>query len=68
VAFTAKDEAGTDVTTTMLDAVKNAYTTTLIKPYIKGGTSGKRYFIIMQVDTNGDSHREYVIELLVQDI
>jgi hypothetical protein len=68
VAFTAKDSSGTDVSATLLDAVKNTYTTTLIKPYIKGGTSGNRYYIIMHVDTNGDNHREYVIELLVQDL
>lgn len=67
VAFSAKDAAGTDVSATLLDAVKNTYTTTLIKPYVRGGTSGTRYYVIMRVSTNGDNHREYVIELLVQD-
>lgn len=68
VAFSAKDEAGVDVTATLLDAVKNTYTATLIKPYIRGGTSGKRYYIIMHVDTTFDNHREYVIEMLVMDL
>ncbi|MCU0589849.1 MAG: hypothetical protein MUC33_01295 [Desulfobacterales bacterium] len=67
VTFSAKDAAGTDVSATLLDAAKNTFTTTLIKPYVRGGTSGTRYYVIMRVSTNGDNHREYVIELLVHD-
>lgn len=68
VAFSAKDEQGTDVSATLLNAAKNTYTNTLVKPYIQGGTSGKRYWVIMRVDSSGDNHREFVIELLVRDI
>lgn len=67
VAFSAKTEAGLDVTSTLLASAKNTYTSTTIKPYVQGGTSGTRYYVVLRVDTNGDNHREFLIELLVRD-
>lgn len=61
VAFSAKDTAGTVVTSTVLDATKNTNTTTIIKPYIKAGTSGTDYIIAMKVTTaEGDIGTFYI--------
>ena len=53
VAYTAYDEDGTDVSTTVLDADSHENTTTVIQPYIKGGLDAEIYKIKMLVTTAG---------------
>lgn len=67
VSFAAKDAAGNGVTDTLLDPAKNTYSASTIKPYIQGGVSGTRYYVLLRVESSGGNFREFVIELLVQD-
>lgn len=62
VTFSATDEAGSDVSATALDAGKNAYTTSVLKPWIKGAaTDDKRYTVKMTVTTvNGEIMTFYI--------
>ena len=56
VAYSAVDASGRDVATTVLDDAKHSNTTTVIKPFIKGGGSGgKRYTIKCIVTTNASN-------------
>ncbi len=43
VAYSAVDGDGNDATATVLDAAKHTNTTTVIKPYIKGGLDDTIY-------------------------
>jgi len=53
VTYSAFDELGTDVTATVLDALKHTNTNTVVKPWIKGGgTNNKQYTVQMDVTTN----------------
>jgi len=68
VAFVAKDENGTTVTETLLDAVKCTYSGSTIRPYVQGGTDGITYFIICHVTTAEGSYGEFIVRLTVQDV
>lgn len=67
VSFSAKAASGEDVTASLLDAAKNTYTATAVRPYLRGGTSGQRYYVLLRAETTGGNFREFVIELYVQD-
>ena len=67
VEFLAKSDSGEDVTATLLDAAKNTWSGSLVKPYVRAGTSGNRYFILLRVTSSGQNYREFVVELLVKD-
>lgn len=66
-SFAARDEAGNNVTTTLVDELKSIYTDTAVKIYVQGGTGGTRYTITARISTDGDNHREYIISMLVAD-
>lgn len=52
VAYSAVDEYGDDATTDVLVSAKNSNTTTIIKPYIKGGTAGISYTVKCVITAN----------------
>jgi hypothetical protein len=61
VAYSATDEDLNDATTDVLDAANNTNTTTVIKPYVTGGTSGKNYCIKMLVTTAAGDEKAFFI-------
>jgi hypothetical protein len=68
VTFSAKklSDGSTD-TTNVLDADKNAYTAVLVKPWIKGGTSGETYHVKMAVTTNEGTKDTFIVQFAVYD-
>jgi len=61
VAYSAVDENGDTATTTVLDSLKHTNTTTVIKPYIKGGTHEVTYTVKCVATTVlGDKKTVYV--------
>lgn len=70
VSFSAKRiDDGVDVSSTLLDSAKNTYTSTTLKPFIRGGESGSKYLVTIKVTTNTSEavKEEFYIALRVQD-
>lgn len=67
VEFTATDSAGADKTTVILDAAKNTYTTTTVKPFVKGGVSAEKYKIKMQVSSGAYTKDEFYLYVTAGD-
>ena len=67
--YTAYDERGTDATATVLDALKHTNTTTVLKPWIKGGgTNNKQYTVkIFPTTVNGEK-KAFYIKYFVRDV
>ena len=59
VAYSAVDEDGDTATTTVLDAAQHTNTTTVIVPYIKGGTHDVKYMVKMIVSTAGGDEKTF---------
>lgn len=69
VTYSAYDELGASATTDVLNAAKHTNTTTVIKPWIKGGgTNNKQYTVQMQVTTLNAEKRTFYIIFDVRDI
>ena len=69
VAYSAVDETGADATATVLTLANHTNTTTVIKPYIKGGgTDDKRYTIKMIATTVNVYKKAFYIKFNVRDI
>ena len=70
VNFSAKEEGGEDggATSTVLDVAKCTRSDNVLKPYIMGGESGKRYHVIMQVVTAEESRDEFALTFKVNDL
>jgi len=69
VVFSAKKLSdGTDATTEVLDVSKNTNTTSVIKPFIRGGTSGEWYIVTLQVETDAGSKDEFYIKFQVRNV
>ena len=69
VAYEAYDEKGDDAAANVLDAAKHSNTTTIIKPYIKGGgTNNKRYTVKCLVTTVNTYKKSFYIKFTVRDI
>lgn len=61
VAYSAMDADGNDETANVLVAESHQNTTTVIKPYIKGNTTGEIYTVKMLVTTStGDKKAFYL--------
>jgi len=68
VAYTAvKDSDDSDATAAVLDAGENTNTTTLLKPYIKGGAAGENYTVVCRVDTANGDHGEWYIKFYCKE-
>jgi len=67
VVFSAKDSAGADATATVLDPAKNTNTTTIIKPYLKGGVSGTTYTVILKVSTSDGDNVEFYLVFMCKE-
>lgn len=67
VEFTATDSVGADKTTIILDAAKNTFTEKMAKPFIKGGISGEKYKIKMQVKSGAYTQDEFYLNVTVGD-
>ena len=66
--FTAKEQGtNTDVSATFLDQGKCTNTATVLKPYVRAGTSGKVYLVFIRVVTVETSYGEFIIEVSVRD-
>lgn len=69
VVYSAVDETGADATATVLTLAKHSNTTTVIKPWIKGGgTSNKRYTVKMLPTTVNTEKKAFYIKYSVRDI
>lgn len=62
VAYSAVDEDGDTATTTVLDAAQHSATTTVISPYIKGGTHDVWYIVKMVVSTAGGDEKTFYLK------
>lgn len=65
IVFSATDSAGADATDTILDSTKNTYTTTMVKPFIRGGVPGEKYKVKMQITTASAAQTKDEFYLLV---
>lgn len=69
VAYSAFDERGADVTATVLTLAKHSNTTTVLKPWIKGGaTNNKQYTVKMVATTINVEIKSFYIKYSVRDI
>ena len=69
VDYSAVDETGADASTDVLDAANHANTTTVIKPYIKGGgTNNKQYTVKMIVTTVNIYKKAFYIKFSTKDL
>ena len=68
VSFSAKClDDGTDASTVVLDALKNDYTTVIVRPWLKGGTSGKTYLVKMNVIGTNSYQDTFGLQFTVYD-
>ena len=64
VTFTAMNfETKQNVTSTVIDTAKCAYTATILRPFIQAGTDGETYIVTMKVGTNGSPATKEVFYL-----
>jgi len=68
LSVSAKDENGTDVSSTLIDAVKSTYSGSTIRPYVQGGTDGVTYYVVCHVTTAEGSYGEFIVKLTVEDV
>lgn len=69
VAYSAVDERGKDATATALTLAKHSNTTTIMKPWIKGGAANnKQYTIKMVATTVNVEKKSFYIKYSVRDI
>ena len=67
VAYSAIDE-DEDVVTACYDSEKSVYTNTVIKPYLKGGgTDDKKYIVKAQVTTTNTYKKSFYIDFRVSE-
>ena len=66
VDFAASGVGGTDASSAVLNSAKNTNTNTLIKPWIKGGVSGKTYVVYLRVTTDTGSKEQFTITFKVR--
>ena len=67
VVYTAVDGDGTDATSDVLDVVSCEETTTVIKPYVLGGTTGEVYTIKCLVTTTTGDVKAFYIKLVCEE-
>lgn len=69
MVYSATDESGTNVTATVLTLAKHSNTTTVIKPWIKGGaTNNKQYTVKMVATTVNAEIKAFYIKYSVREI
>jgi len=69
VVYSAVDETGADVTADVLTLAKHTNTTTVMKPWIKGGgTNNKRYTVKMLPTSVNLEKKAFYIKYSVRDI
>ena len=56
---------GTSATSDVLDENKHTNTTALVKPWIKGGTSGESYLVKMDVTSSANAKDSFYIKFTV---
>ena len=67
--YSATDERGTDVTADVLTLAKHTNTTTVLKPWIKGGaTSNKQYTVKMLPTTLNAEKKAFYIKYSVREV
>ena len=67
VAYSAVDNDGTDAAAAVLDADNHENTTTVIKPWIKGGTDATLYTVKMLVTTTAGAVKAFYIKLYCEE-
>lgn len=68
VTYSAVDGDGTDATATVLDAGKHTNTTTVIKPYIKGGLDDTIYTIKCLVATSDGDDKAFYSKFQCEEV
>ena len=70
VVFSAvRKDTGADATAAVLTAANCTYTSSVVKPFIKGGTDGVTYVAKMQVTSNASpaSKDEFYLQFTIDD-
>lgn len=68
VEYSAVDDAGTDVTATVLDADQHSFTTTVLQPYVLGGGVDDAIVKIkMKVTTTGGDLKAFYINYICDE-
>ena len=67
VAYSAIDNNGRSATALVLDEAEHDNTTTVIKPYIKGGADGKTYTVECLVTTTGGDKKTFYVRFECRD-
>jgi len=68
VAYSAVDGDGEDASATVLDAEKHTNTTTVIKPYLKGGTTGTIYTVKCLVTTAAGDDKAFYLKYNCEEV
>ena len=69
VVYSAYDETGADATARALTLAKHTNTTTVMKPWVKGGDiNNKRYTVVMLPTTVNLEKKAFYIKYSVRDI
>ena len=69
VAYSAVDETGADATADVLTLANHANTTTIIKPYIKGGSTNKKQYTVKMLPTTVNGYKKaFYIKFSTRDI
>lgn len=68
VVYSAVDSDGADATTVVLDAAKHVNTTTVIKPYIKGGVTGTIYIIKCLMTTSDGDDKAFYLKFSCEEV
>jgi hypothetical protein len=61
-----RTDTGADATSVVLESGKHTNTTTVAKPWIKGGASGVAYEVTVRITTNAGSKKETKIKFVVR--
>ena len=63
VNFSAKNkDDDVDASDVVLDSVKNTYSGTTLKPFVRAGVDLNEYRVVIQVETNEGSKEEFYID------
>ena len=67
VTFSAKDSAGADATSVVLDVGQCTFVGSNVYPFIRGGVDLERYYVLCQVETIEGSQQEFRVVFNVRE-
>ena len=68
--FSAMDITATAATANnvVMDPLKNTFTATLLKPWVRGGVAGRKYRITMKLTTDQTSQGEFYLDFQCRNL